>query len=171
MDNQKLNSVHNFVQKNAISVKELAEITDYMQFYDGKYPLIPNGSELPEAVRYADGTVSDVFLALKKITAVHVNGMDILLEDNPHPVSLYTAKAFCAQYKAKLLTPDKAMIFADSLPRIQETLEMLGLSPLRDGQYWINSGKKFSPLVFDVRMRTVKNALNNCNYFVRPVRY
>lgn len=170
MENQKLNSVHNFVQENAISVKELAEIADYMQFYGGKYPLIENGSKLPEAVRYADGTVSDVFMALKKIVAIHTNGMDILLEDSVLSLSLYTAKQFCNQSKAKLLTRDKAMLFASRLPQIQETFIMLGLPPLRDGQYWIDSGKKFSPLVLDVKTRTIKPALRNCNYFVRPVR-
>lgn len=135
---KKLIALSVFMREQSVTASDLAEMAQYAKFY-GNIPLLEEGEELPVALRYADGESSKEFKPMRGIKAIHLNNVDIGLEELTIPMSYLDALQNCRQLQKRLMTEEQATEIYQNLKKINEVLRVFGFDLLREGRYWLET--------------------------------
>ena len=145
----------NFLRENNMDITELVEMANYAKFYL-YLPLYEAEEELPIALRYADGEVSQKFKPMRSIKAIHLDNTDVGLEEFSIPMSYLNALQNCRQVRKRLMTEEQAIEIYQHFNKINEVLKSFGWAPMKDSRYWLETPASKSYLAKAIDFRTGK---------------
>ena len=155
-----------FMKEQNLTVKDLQQLVEVVKFYDG-IPLINNGESLPLSLRYADKTVSETFCLMKKLKGVHIEGLDVDIQDAPIVLPYDAAVKYCQQKGGHLLTYTEALLLQAKLERLNQTLVSVGGTAIFAGDYWLSdtASAPYKAKVFNFNTGLLREITKKCNSF------
>ena len=171
MDKKKLIALSDFMREQLVTVSDLIEMANYVKFYGGNIPLLEEGEEMPVALRYADNEVAKKFIPLRRIKAIHLENVDIGLNEFSIPMSYLDALQNCRQQQKRLMTETQASIIYQNFKKINEVLKEFGFDSLREGRYWLETpaSKSYLAKAIDFSSGKVLELKRSESCRVRPV--
>lgn len=170
MNKMQLTALSDFLREQEMGIPELVEMANYAKFYL-YLPIYEAEEELPVALLYSDGEVSQNFKPMRSIKAVHLEKTDIGLEEFSIPMSYLNALQNCRQVRKRLMTEDQAIEIYQSFNKINKVLKSFGYEPLKDTRYWLETpaSKTYLAKAIDFRTGKVVELKRSESCRVRPM--
>ena len=170
MTKEKLSALIEFMRQQNITVSELKQMSEYAAFYNG-IPLMEAGEELPLMLRYSDNSVSDRFTPMHRIKSVHLEDVDVDLNEFSIPMSYLNGLQNCRQAGKKMLTEKQAVQIYHQFNEVNAVLTAICAEPFRKSRYWLSdqASKTYLAKAFDFSTGKVVELKRNDGCRIRPV--
>lgn len=174
MNIDKIIALSDFMREQNISVSETQKLALYACIYKGE-PL-ETGMYLPIAVRYEDRSISKTFVAGEKILSLHIENIDLDIEEFSIPMSYLSGLQNCRQMTKSqigktMLNESQAKLIYSQFEEVNMLLKALGGVPMKKGRYWLSNdaSKTYLAKAFDFETGKILELKRNESCRIRPV--